>query len=133
MNRRGFIGTALAFFTIGAPKVVRAGTPIADPGFLVTGKTISYTGTGTFTVAELYRALQDMWDEPERMPDPMPSMRYTDKYITLTNGYTIDSSVGCNVRDGMIKCDNELWTSGLTTIGDVPVQYTQLAEGLAHN
>jgi hypothetical protein len=85
------------------------------------------SGTSTYTVLEMHRALQDLADDAAASGDdlvditsPTPSERSTDNIITLINGYNIDDTAAEYLYDGSITQDGgDVVYSGLVVVGSL--------------
>jgi len=118
-------------------------------------KRISYTGTFTgagiapsrYTVNELYSYLQDVFDEPEQMDDPIPMSAQTPTQYTILYPWFIDYKSLKALYSGSLQSSDWshastngitliYWASGSTTaptdteIGEVCTQATSGATGV---
>lgn len=96
---------------------------------------IRWTGTtGTYTVLELHRFLQDLADNAAASGDDLiditkvnPSTRSTDNIITLNAPYNIDDTAAQHLYDGSISQDSGATLyGGLEVVGSVASGSTQL-------
>lgn len=113
-----------------------------------TNKTLTYTGGFTggipdskYRVNELYTWLQDTFDEPGQMDDPVPMSAQTPKEYKLINGWFMDNESSKALYEGAIATDGWNRVEG-TTVGIVQVRYTtftaqpvpsDIGKAIAHN
>lgn len=99
MDRRTFLtGVAAAAVT---PATASAPTIAADWMIDHTTKTIMYTGESKISVLEMHRKIQDLWNEPENIAEPNPTIRLADDRIEITGEYRF-------ARDDSMLCDGAL-------------------------
>lgn len=85
------------------------------------------SGTTTYTVLEMHRALQDLADDAVASGDDLmdisfltPSDRSTDNIVTLTNSYNIDDTAATYLYDGSVTQDGgDTIYAGLVVVGAV--------------
>jgi len=85
------------------------------------------SGTTTYTVLEMHRALQDMAADAVASGDDLmdisfltPSDRSTDNIVTLTNAYNIDDTAATYLYDGSVTQDGgDTIYAGLVVVGAV--------------
>lgn len=86
-------------------------------------QTITYTPTFAhdrpatiYTVNELYSFLQDKFDEPDQMDDPVPMSAQTPTQYTLINGWYIDDNTIKALYGGSIQTNGHLFAGQLGTV-----------------
>jgi len=86
----------------------------------------SWTGTiadNRYTVNELYSYLQDTFDEPAQMDDPVPMSAQTPTQYTLINRWFIDDESVKALYSGSIQSSNWTYSAG-SSAGITQVRYT---------
>ena len=121
LTRRGALKT-IGVATLAAllkPQLLLPETPAqlapaaTDGALFVDGvtKTIQYRGDA-ITVHELYRQLQELWDQPEMMTLEAPLTRATDHFVKINPGWTIDETTFKHIYDGtIVDTEDNIWTS----------------------
>lgn len=120
MKRRSFVKVLAALFV--APKAIATSLTapkcITSDFILSADHTIHYVGSSecTYSVLELHRFLHDLADEDPRtgnphlnILEPAPSLRHTDTYIELVDGWSITDQTADHLTDGTLKTKDGIW------------------------
>lgn len=87
-------------------------TEVSKPFAIDPDGNIVYVGDGErYSVLEFHRFLADEFDKPERLVDPVPTIRHTDHLIQITDGYRVTPNAMAHLQDGGIKQGDEYWAN----------------------
>ena len=71
-------------------------------------------GKPSYTVLELYRYIQDAFDEPELIDEEMPVFAPTNELMSMENGWSISEEGFGHLTEGTVRQGDEYWTNILT-------------------